>query len=43
MFPNKQAPKMPNKMLKNPPFYSFISFLIVLVTPLSKIFECLRA
>ena len=32
-FPNKLAPKVPNNILKNPPFYSFASFLIVLPTP----------
>ena len=28
-FPNKLAPKVPNNILKNPPFCSFVSFLIV--------------
>ena len=28
-FPNKPAPKVPNNMLKNPPFYSFVLFLMV--------------
>ena len=32
-FPNKLAPNIPNIILRNPPFYSFTSFLIVLVTP----------
>ena len=41
--PNKLAPKIPNIMLKNPPFYSFVSFLIVLVTPFSKMLESSRA
>ena len=30
MFPNKVAPKVPKNILKNPPFCSFVSFLIVL-------------
>ena len=30
-FPYKLPPKVPNKTLKNPPFCSFVSFLIVLV------------
>ena len=42
-FPNKLAPKVPNNILKNPPFYSFVSFLIVLVTPFSKMLESSRA
>ena len=42
-FPNKLAPKVPNRILKNPTFYSFVSFLIVLVTPFNKIFESSRA
>ena len=29
-FPNKLAPKAPNKILNNSPFCSFVSFLIVL-------------
>ena len=41
-FHNKVAPKVPS-MLKNPPFYSFLSFLIVLVTPFSRILESSRA
>ena len=36
-YPNKRAPKVPNNILKNPPFCRFVSFLIVLVTPFSKI------
>ena len=28
-FPNKPAPKVPNNMLKNPPFYSFVLFSMV--------------
>ena len=35
-FPNKLAPRVPNGILKNPPFYYFVSFLIVLVTPFNK-------
>ena len=42
-FPNKLAPKVPNRILKNPTFYSFVSFLIVLVTPFNKISESPRA
>ena len=43
MFPNRLAPKVPNKILKNPPFCSFVSFLIFLVTPFNKILESSRA
>ena len=42
-FPHKLAPKVPNNILKNPPFCSFVSFLIVLVTVFSKILESSRA
>ena len=42
-FPNKLAHKVPNNTLKNPPLGSFVSFLIVLVTPFSKILESSRA
>ena len=42
-FPNKLAPKVPNKIFKNPPFCSFVLFLIVLVTLFSKILESSRA
>ena len=42
-FSTKLAPKVPNNMLKNPPFYSFVSFLIVSVTPFCKIIESSRA
>ena len=31
-FPNKPAPKVPNKIARNPPFCSFASFLSVSVT-----------
>ena len=41
-FPNKLAPKVPIKIFKNPPFYSFVSFFIVLVTPFHKILEFSR-
>ena len=34
MFPNKLAPKVPNKIPENPPFCSFVSFLVVLVNSL---------
>ena len=43
MFSNKHAPKVPNNIPKNPPFCSFVLFLIVLVTPFDKILESLRA
>ena len=42
-FPNKLASKVPNNILKNPPFCSFVSFFIVLVTPSNKILESSRA
>ena len=32
-FPNKLAPKVPNNIMRNPPFCSFASFLIVRLTP----------
>ena len=38
-FPNKLAPEVPNNIFKNPHFCSIVSFLIVLVTPFSKIIE----
>ena len=34
--PSKLAPKVPNNILKNPPVCSFVSFLIVFVTPFNK-------
>ena len=43
MFPNKQAPKVPNNIPINSPFCSFVLFLIVLVTPFNKILESSRA
>ena len=43
MFPNRLAPKVPNNMLKNPPFSSFVSFSIVLATPFINILESSRA
>ena len=43
MFPNKLAPKVTNKIPKNPPFYSFVSFSIVSVTPLNKMLEFSRS
>ena len=43
MFPTKLAPKVQNNIPKNPPFCSFVSFLIVLVTPVNKILESSRA
>ena len=33
IFPNKIAPNVTNKILRNPPFYSFASFWIVSLTP----------
>ena len=38
-FPKKLAPRVPYNILKNPPFCFFVSFIIALVTPFSKIFE----
>ena len=43
MFHKKLAPKVPNKIPKNPPLCSFVSFLIVLVIPFNKILESSRA
>ena len=34
MFSNKQAPDVPSKMLRNPSFSSFASFLTVSLTPI---------
>ena len=42
-FPNKLAPNALINKLKNPPFCSFVSFLVVLVTLFSKILESSRA
>ena len=42
-FANKLAPRVPSNILKNPPFYSFVSFSIVLVTPFNKISSSSRA
>ena len=42
-FSNKLAPKVPNNILKNPPFCYFVSFFIALVTPFSNILESSRA
>ena len=42
MFPNKLAPKLPNKIPKYHYFCSFVSFLIVLVTTFNKILESSR-
>ena len=41
--PNKLAPNVPSNILKNTPFCSLVSFLIALLTPLSKIPEFSRA
>ena len=43
IFSNRLAPKVPNNMLKNPPFCSFVLFLIISVTPFNKILESSRA
>ena len=43
MFPNKLAPKVFNNIPKNPPFYSFVSFSIVLVISFNKIYYNLEA
>ena len=32
-FPNKPVPNVPDNILKNSPFRSFVSFLIVSLTP----------
>ena len=37
------APKVPINIIKNPPFFSFVSFLITLVTYFNKILESSRA
>ena len=37
------VPKVTNNIDKKPPFYSFVSFLIVLVTPLNEIPESSKA
>ena len=42
-FPNKLPTKLPYNMLKNLRFCSFVSFLIVLVIPFSKMLESSRA
>ena len=38
-FPSKDAAKVPTSVDQKPPFCSFVSFLIVLVTPFNRIFE----
>ena len=43
MIPYKVAPKVPKSGLKNPPFCSFVSFLIALVTHFNKILKSSRA
>ena len=40
-FPNKEAPKVPKNIDKNPPFCSLVSLLIFLATPFNKIPEFL--
>ena len=40
---NKLAPKVTSNILKNPPLYSLVSFLIVLLTPFNKIPEFSKA
>ena len=42
-FLNRLAPRVSNHILKNPPFCSFISFSIVLVTLFNKVLESSRA
>ena len=42
-FPNKLAPSVHSNILQNPPFCSFVSFSIVLVTPFNKTLESSRA
>ena len=42
-FPSKEAPRVPRGILKNPPFRSFVSFLIVLVTPFNRISKSSKA
>ena len=42
-FTNKPAPKVPNNIPKNPSFWSFVSFSIVLVIPFNKKIESSRA
>ena len=41
--PSKLAPNVPNIILKIPPFYSYVSFLIVFFTTFNKIFESSKA
>ena len=41
--PSKLAPNVPNNILKIPPFCSFVSFLIVFVTPFNKTPEFYKA
>ena len=41
-FSNNEAPKVPNNIDKKPPFYSLLSFLIVLITPFNKTPESSR-
>ena len=36
---SKLAPKVPSSTLKNSPFCTLVSFLIVFITPFNKIFE----
>ena len=35
--PNNDGPNVPNNILKNPPFCSFVSFLIVFAVPFNNI------
>ena len=42
-FPNKEAPNVPNNILRNPSFCSLASFWIVLVTPSNKTPEFSKA
>ena len=42
-FPNKDAPKVPNNILRKSPFCYFVSFLIVSVIPFNKTPEFSKA
>ena len=42
IFLNRLAPRVPNTILRNPPFCSFASFLIVSLTPSNNNPESLR-
>ena len=42
MLPKKLTPKVPNNILKNPPYCCFVSYLMVLVIPFNKSLESSR-